>query len=124
MSFVVFPRNVARMMIANQYSPRLLRLRMADRLASAPLHNLGTRLGLAEHIRPGIHGVLQHMINRVVNGKLPDDVATGSFSPRREAYLFSAEPKQNLTGAAQLRHLGKDQMNGLLDPMVRIHLNL
>src|SRR6266567_565198 len=112
------------MMIANQYGPRILRFMMANRLAPAAIHNLGARFGLAEHIGPGIHGILKHMINRVVNRKLPDDLVTGTFSLCWQRYLFSAEPKQDLAGTAQLRHLGKDQMNSLLDPMVWIHLNL
>jgi hypothetical protein len=73
---------------------------MANRLACAAVNDLGAGLGLAEDIHPGIHGISQHMINCVVNGKLPDDLVTGSFSLRRQRYLFSAEPKQNLTNTA------------------------
>ena len=64
------------------------------------------------------------MQDRVVHGELPYSLLSGTIDDRRQTHLPLAKPKQYLTHASQLRHLGKHQLERLLHSAIWIHFDL
>ena len=60
----------------------------------------------------------------MIAGQLPDNAVLASFAHRygRQQDLFLPEPQQNLSGTPQLRHLTENQLNGLLNALIRVLL--
>jgi len=85
-----------------------------------PRHRLAAPIG----VRSGIDGVLQHAVHGVVPRRLPNDFLCVFRSTHDgQLYLLLIQPEVNLSHAAQLRKLAKDQIDGSPDPAVGIFLD-
>jgi hypothetical protein len=58
-------------MFAQQYDPVFTLTPMTSCLVRAALNHAGAGLGAAEGVRPGVNGIAQHFVNRVVNRQPP-----------------------------------------------------
>ena len=122
-AFELLPRNVTGMVVVNQDHPCITRLEMPLALSGASIDDLGSGFRFAEGIGARVHRIPQHVPDRVVHRQFPDDVMSGRIQNQRgQIRILSPKPQQYLPGAAQLHHLGEDQMHCLLHTTVRIDL--
>jgi hypothetical protein len=73
--------------------------------------------GAAEHERPGIGRVGQHVVHRRVGGLGPED-PRGTVAPTREQHTVLAQPDQHLPGGTQFLETAEHRSDGLTNRLV------
>jgi hypothetical protein len=123
--FELVPRDIAWMVILYQDAPFFDGLLVAIGLLRPTLYNCGSCFRLAERVCPCKHWVGQNPQNRVVHRRSPLYSCTGRVRVmHRQLNSLAPEFHQDLTGTAQRRKPIKDRMDRLLDPPIRVDLDL
>jgi hypothetical protein len=90
-----------------------------------PLDDLRSCLRPAIRVSSRVEGVGEKRQDIVIDGQLPHPAALAPLSREsREGDLLAAEPQQHLPDASEFRHFTERKINALLDPAIRVHLNL
>src|SRR5580698_5588569 len=119
-TFILLPRNVPRMVVANQDGPLGTRLTVSLRLSRTPVHNGRAGLRLSKGICSGINRVDENLQHGIVDGKFPSDRGSASVARQRwKRDVLLPEPQQHLPRTSQLGHLGEDQLKSLLHALIR-----
>jgi hypothetical protein len=111
-------------MILYQDSPILKRFPVTDGLPRAPVLYSRSHPGLTECVRASVHGVPDHLMNRVVDGWFPDCsepelVANCGW----ESQLLFDEPEHDLADASEFVEFAECKMDGFLNPLIRVDLH-
>src|SRR5580704_2130148 len=123
---VLFPADVAGVVIAQQDGPSGHRLRMAGGLTGVTLDDARALGCAAEDIGAGIDRMPEDLQHRVVSRRPPFDLAHAAVvaSGDRQLQRLILCPKQDLPGASELLELVEQEPDDPADALVWVHLDL
>src|SRR5580704_18515481 len=123
---VLFPADVAGVMIAQQDGPSGHRLRMAGGLAGATVDDASALGCAAEDIGAGIDRMPEDLQYRVVGRRPPLDLAHAAVvAPgNRQLQRLILRPKQDLPSTPELLEFVEQKPDDSADALVRVYLDL
>src|SRR4051812_12558537 len=123
---VLFPADIAGVVIAYQDVPGGHRLRVAGGFAGASVDNARALGRTTEDIGAGIDRVTKDLQHRVVGRRPPLDFAHAAVvaSGDRQLQRLILGPEQYLSGASELLEFIEHQADDAADALIRIDLDL
>src|SRR5438309_10636425 len=110
--FKLFPRNVARMVAANQHRPLLTRLLVSRRLLGPTRYHFGPRLGFPKGVGARIQRIRQDCQNAAVAERFPVDLGSAlAITNGQQRDLLLPTPEQNLSRSSELMEFQELLMN-------------
>jgi hypothetical protein len=118
------PVDVTFMVVADEHVPLGHRFVVPGGLHGAPIDKTRPPATAAECIGAGIERIVQHLHDAVVGRLAPLDPADDAVAPDDGQLQGGiADPQEDLPRAAEFLELGEDELDGTLNPLVRIQLD-
>src|SRR5215831_15923982 len=91
----------------------------------APIGNTDPAMGPAKRIRPGVNRVGQDVVDRVVDGQLPNEAASiiDCIVHRGQQNAFLPDPEMNLSNALEFRKLLEYEPDRFAHPGIGINID-
>ena len=119
--FELHPANITIMVVADQSHPVPPVALHAPDYALASIFDGHTSGPTTERVGAGIDRIGQHVVERRINRKTPDDSFGGtSYTQIRQQDLLLPAPHQHLSDRLQFRELAKHQGDGFLNAAVGV----
>src|ERR1700730_13786433 len=110
--FIILPTDIAGVIFAEQNVPLFARFVEPADLARPPINNPRSLSSPPERVGSSIQRIVQNLHNAVIGWCLPDELVDINVA-QDDGHLDvdRPQPKKDLTRAAQLGELGKDEPN-------------